>query len=343
MPRRKRRIKKAGRSPLVTHLFSVSPSKSSCRFLLSFADSHDAARVAPRFPRRFCCALELPDGIPIIINKDNCPLIVWQCWSAGLSLVCNLRFHTNPSTVIWGIRAVVVDAIESASHARGIVVISSRQCPFLERRKITLPLVTDGYSSSAISRIIRRVFVKTPRFHAAPHTVQAVTLCWYVCIQLVDALFHGFCDCFWSGAITAGERSSRSQPLTRHASYCSALASAYPSNLFATFVKTKYRPLANSLPRKVFCPLTSLPMKHCVAEPTSARLLPSTFYILYRCINSVPASTFELPNWAVATISANWSNRGKPAKRLPRVILDKSTSCWVLDFCHRVLLGGCCA
>lgn len=336
----RRRSKKAGRSPLVTYLFSVSPLKSSCCPLLSFADSRNAARVTSRFSGRFCCTLKSSDGITSIVNKDNCTSVVWQCWSVGPSLVCDLFLHADPTTIIWRVWAVVVDAIKSTSHARGIVVISSRQCPFLEREKAISPFVADCDSAPSITRIIVCILVIASGFHTSPDAIQPVCFRWYVGVQLVYAFFHGLCDRFRSGTFAARKRSARGQTFASYASYCSAFTSAYPSNLIAVFVKTEYRPLANSLTSKVFCPLTSLSMKHCVAEPTSARLLPSTFHVLYRCINSVSASASEFPNRSVATIAANWSNRGKPAKRLPRVILDKSASCWVFYFCHRILLGG---
>lgn len=343
MPRRKRRIKKAGRSPLRNTLVNVPPSKAQRCFLLAFAHAPNAARVAPCLLRRFCCALELLDGVSVIVDKCNSTLVVWESWNFRSSLVCDLLFHIDPSTVIWGIRAVVVDAIESTSHTRGIIIIASGKRPSFERWETVFPFVANCNSTTSIARVVRRVLVKASLLHAAPHAVKTVTTCWNIGIQPIDALFHGFCDCFWPSAFATRKCPAGGQTFARYASYCSAFASAYPSNLVATFVKTEYRPLANSLPRKVFCPLTSLLMKHCVAEHTSARLLSSTSYVLYRCINSVPASAFELPNRSVATVATDWANRGKPAKRLPRVILDKSASCWVLDFCHRALLGGCCA
>lgn len=344
MPRRAMRcIKKAGRSPLVTYLFNVSPSKLSCCFLFATADTSDTTWVASCFSRCLCHTLELFDNVSVIVDKDNSTPIVWESGCFGPSLICDLLLHVYPPAVVWGIRAVVVDAIESASKTRRVIVITSRQSPLFECGEVVSPFVADCDSAPAISRVVRGVFVAAACFHTSPDAIQPVFSSWYICVQFIDALFHGFCNGFWSDASTTRKRSARSQTFARYASYCSALTPAYPSDLIATFVKTEHRPFANCLSSEVFNPFASLPMKHCFTEPAPTRLLSPVFYVLYRCFNSVPASAFEFPNWSVATIAANWSNRGKAAKRLPRVILDKSARCWVLDFCHRVLLGGCCA
>lgn len=341
MARRKRRgIKKAGRSPLVSPLFDVSPPKSPCCFLLSHAYAPDAARAASRLSRRFRRAFKLLDDATIIINEGNFTSIVWECWGFRTLLVCDLLLHAYPSAVFWRVWAVVVDTIKSACHPWSVVVISSGHRPLLERREAVPPLVADHNAAPAIPRVIRSVLVVTTFLHAAPHAIQAVFLCWDVGIERIDALFQGFCDRFWSNAYSTRKRPTRSQALAGYASYRSALTSAYPFDLIAAFIDVQHRPPSERLPSEVFSPLASSLMKNGFGKPAPARLLATAPYIFYRCADYVPAGALELPDWPISTVSANGTNRSKSAERLPRVVLYESSCCRVFHFRHHVLLGG---
>lgn len=331
----RRRIKKAGRSPLVNYLFDVLPSKSSCRFLLSFADSYDTARVTPRFPRRFCCALELPDGIPIIINKGNCPLIVWQCWRVWPSLICNLLLHADPTAIFRGVWAIVVDAIKCASHTRRVIVIASSQRPFFERRETVSPLVANCNSTPPIPRIIRSVLVIAAGFHASPDAIQPVCFRWNICVQLIYAFFHSLCNSLWSCTFTTRERPMGCKGGSGDRPFRAARTFANPMHVILLCswggVYFDNCPSPKRESREIFYPPTCCRILDVYSTPASATSLSATNNVSSAGETSIAAITFPNPHWFFWRGVFSWFQPDQMTKTHSSVVNDFFSSAWVDD------------